>query len=279
MRTATRGRDVEIDSVVVETVADRRQDAEIWEMGGKGVFVKEVQAAVLSGRADIAVHSAKDMPAIEHPDLVLAAVPQRADPRDVLIGATMHTLSPGATIATGSVRRRAQLAWVRPDLTFTGLRGNIATRLTRIPGGGAIVMAAAAVDRLEIALDDVEHEVLAPAVMLPQVAQGALAVECRSDDEATIELLAAIEHVASRRAVDAERGFLAELGGDCDLPAAAHASEAPNGALEVEGLLASLDGHVVLRHRELTSAGEDGGRAVARYLLDDAGGAALLGRG
>jgi hydroxymethylbilane synthase len=278
VRAAASGGDVEIESVVVETVADRRQDTEIWEMGGKGVFVKEVQAAVLSGRADIAVHSAKDMPAIEHPDLVLAAVPERADPRDVLIGATMRTLPPGAIIATGSVRRRAQLAWARPDLTFTGLRGNIATRLTRIPSGGAIVMAAAAVDRLEIALDGVEHEVLSPSVMLPQVAQGALAVECRLEDDATIELLAAIEHVASRRAVDAERGFLAELGGDCDLPAAAHASEVSNGALEVEGLLASLDGHVVLRHREVTSAGEDAGRTVARYLLDDAGGATLLVR-
>src|SRR4051812_28855933 len=121
-------------------------------MGGKGVFVKEVQAAVLAGRAAIAVHSAKDMPAVEHPDLVLAAVPERADARDILIGATLRTLAPGATIATGSVRRRAQLAWARPDLTFTGLRGNIATRLTRIPAGGAIVMAAAAVDRLAIDL-------------------------------------------------------------------------------------------------------------------------------
>ncbi len=259
-------------------MADRRQDTEIWEMGGKGVFVKEVQAAVLGGRADIAVHSAKDMPAIGHPDLVLAAVPERADPRDVLIGATIRTLSPGATVATGSVRRRAQLAWARPDLTFTGLRGNIATRLTRIPVGGAIVMAAAAIDRLELALDDVEHEVLSPSVMLPQVAQGALAVECRRDDDATIELLQEIEHAASRRAVDAERGFLAELGGDCDLPAAAHASETAAGALQVEGLLASLDGHVVVRHREVTSAAEEGGRAVARYLLDDAGGAALLER-
>jgi hydroxymethylbilane synthase len=269
---------VEVESVVVETVADRHQDTEIWEMGGKGVFVKEVQAAVLAGRADFAVHSAKDMPAVVHPDLLLAAVPERADPRDVLLGATMRTLPAGATIATGSVRRRAQLAWVRPDLTFTGLRGNIATRLTRIPVGGALVMAAAAIDRLEIALDDVDHELLSPAVMLPQVAQGALAVECRRDDDATIELLQEIEHAASRRAVDAERGFLAELGGDCDLPAAAYASEAPARGLEIEGLLASLDGHVVVRHREVTSAGEAGGRAVARSLLDDAGGAALLER-
>jgi hydroxymethylbilane synthase len=271
--------DVAIESVVVETAADRRQDTEIWEMGGKGVFVKEVQAAVLAGRADIAVHSAKDMPAVEHPDLVLAAVPERADARDVLIGATLRTLSPGATIATGSVRRRAQLAWVRPDLTFTGLRGNIATRLTRIPAGGAIVMAAAAVERLEIDLGDIENEVLSPSVMLPQVAQGALAVECRRDDTTTIELLRAIEHAASRRAVDAERAFLNELGGDCDLPAGAHASARFSGDLEIEGLLASLDGHVVLRHGVVVTGSDDAaGRAVARFLLDDAGGAELLVR-
>jgi hydroxymethylbilane synthase len=150
-------------------------------------------------------------------------------------------------VATGSVRRRAQLAWLRPDLTFTGLRGNIGTRLTRVPPSGAIVVAAAALARLEIDLDDVEHEVLSPTVMLPQVAQGALAVECRRDDEATISLLAPIEHEPSRRAVDAERAFLAELGGDCDLPAGAHARVA-GGELRLDGLLASLDGHVLLRH-------------------------------
>jgi hydroxymethylbilane synthase len=276
--SATTGIEVQVEPVVVETAADRRQDAEIWEMGGKGVFVKEVQAAVLARQADLAVHSAKDLPAIGHPDLVLAAVPERADPRDVLIGATVRSLSPGATIATGSVRRRAQLAWTRPDLTFTGLRGNIATRLTRIPSGGAIVMAAAALDRLGLDLASVDHEVLSPSVMLPQVAQGALAVECRADDARTSELLRAIEHVDSRRRVDAERAFLAELGGDCDLPAAAHATAVAQDAIDLEGLVASLDGHVVLRHRRTFGSNDDGGRLVARYLLDDAGGAALLGR-
>ena len=171
------------------------------------------------------------------------------------------------------------MAWARPDLTFTGLRGNIATRLTRIPDGGAIVMAAAAVDRLEIALDDIEHEVLAPSLMLPQVAQGALAVECRRDDSRTLELLAGIEHAASRRAVDAERGFLAELGGDCDLPAAAHAV----GRFRT----AHWRWRDCWRRSTVTSCcaiansrreGVAGGRTVARYLLDDAGGAALLVR-
>jgi hydroxymethylbilane synthase len=269
---------VHVEPIVVETVADRRQDTEIWEMGGKGVFVKEVQAAVLAGHADLAVHSGKDLPAVTHPDLVIAAVPERADPRDVLVGATLHGLRPGATVATGSVRRRAQLAWLRPDLTFTGLRGNIATRLGRIPEGGAIVMAAAAVERLGIDLDPLDHELLSVSVMLPQVAQGALVVECRRDDVDTRERLGAIQHAASRRAVDAERAFLAELGGDCDLPAGAHARADADGRLEVDALLASLDGHVVLRDRAVVDDGEAAGRQLAQRLRDDAGGAALLVR-
>lgn len=269
---------VDVESVVVETVADRRQDVEIWQMGGKGVFVKEVQAAVLDGRADFAVHSAKDLPAVRHPELTLAAVPERADARDLLVGASWAGLPTGATVATGSVRRRAQLAWLRPDLRFTGLRGNIATRLGRVPAGGAIVMAMAAVQRLGVDLSAIDHELLSPSVMLPQVAQGALAIECRRDDQETRELLRVIEHAPSRRAVDAERGFLSELGGDCDLPAGAYATVDDDGTVSIEGLLASLDGHVVLRHSESGSGDEELGRDVARYLLTRAGGAALLER-
>jgi hydroxymethylbilane synthase len=276
---------VVVEEVVVETSGDRRLDVPIWELGGKGVFVKEVQAAVLDGRADVAVHSAKDLPAVTHPDLVIACVPTRADPRDVLVGSTLAELAPGAVVATGSVRRRSQLAGLRPDLTFAGLRGNIDTRLGRAQEFGAIVMAAAALERL----GRTEHiaEVLEPDVMLPQVGQGALAVECRADDRALQRRLAAVEHRSSRVAVEAERGFLAELGGDCDLPAAAHATLSESGQLRVEGLIASLDGHVVLRHNrtepvspEQAGAGEpaDLGRAVARYLLVDAGGASLFDR-
>ena len=276
---------VVVEEVVVETSGDRRPDIPIWELGGKGVFVKEVQAAVLDGRADVAVHSAKDLPALTHPDLVIACVPTRADPRDVLVGSTLAGLPAGAVVATGSVRRRAQLAGLRPDLTFAGLRGNIDTRLGRAPEFGAIVMAAAALHRLDRASEITE--VLEPEVMLPQVGQGALAVECRGDDRALRQRLAAVEHHPSRLAVEAERGFLAELGGDCDLPAAAHATLSATGQLRVEGLIASLDGHVVLRHARTQPVPShavdaigpaDLGSAVARYLLDDAGGASLLGR-
>ncbi len=272
-----RGVEVTVEKVVVETVADARLDIPIWEMGGKGVFVKEVQAAVLDGRADLAVHSGKDLPAVTPDELVLAAVPERADPRDVLVGSTLAGLPVGGLVATGSVRRRAQLAWARPDLTFAGLRGNIATRLAKAEEFDAIVMAAAAVDRLGLDLGDRVVEVLEPAVVLPQVAQGALAVECRAGDDVARDLLAAIEHGPSRVAVDAERAFLAELGGDCDLPAGAHAT-VDGDRLSIEGLLASMDGHVVLRERRTAPVTEaDGvGRDLARFLLDDAGGASLL---
>jgi hydroxymethylbilane synthase len=270
---------IEIEPVIVETTADKRLDIPLWEMGGKGVFVKEVQAAVLDGRARIAVHSGKDLPAETHPELVIAAVPHRADARDVLVGATFAGLPVGALVATGSVRRRAQLAWQRPDLTFQGLRGNIATRLERIPAGGAIVMAAAALDRLglhdALAARRVPFEVLEPEVMLPQVAQGALAVECRRDDDDARALLAAIEHRASRRAFDAERAFLAALGGDCDLPAGAHAVEGPDGSVVIEALLASLDGHTVLRRSHAHPDPEAAGHEIAAALLAG-GGRALL---
>ena len=274
--------------VVVDTEGDRRTDVPLAQLGGQGVFVKEVQAAVVRGDADAAVHSAKDLPASDAlvvPGLVLAAFPERGDPRDVLVGARLGTLPTGATVATGSARRRVQLANLRPDLTFADLRGNLATRLARVGDDGitAVVAARAALDRLAWrAPEGMEVETLEPGILLPQVAQGALAVECRADDEATLELLAMIDDAGVREVVEAERAFLAELGGGCTLPVGAHAvAEHPEDGrrggtrLRLTGLLAGADGHVVLRHE---STGDDGpalGRAVARYLLDDAGGADL----
>lgn len=260
--------------VIVDTKADSRLDIPIWAMGGKGVFVKEVQAAVLDRRADVAVHSAKDLPSVTHEDLVLAAVPERGDARDALVGATLDTLRPGARVATGSVRRRAQLANLRPDLTFTGLRGNMQTRLAKASENDAIVVAAVALERL--GLGGTISEYLDVSRLLPQVAQGALAVEARADDGSLVELVAGIEHAESRRRVDAERSFLAQLGGDCDLPAGAHAIIGEAGDLVLDALLASLDGHIVLRHRSSGSNAVELGRAAAAHLLDGAGGRALL---
>ena len=260
---------LEVELVVVDTQGDRRLDVPIWELGGKGVFAKEVQAAALDGRADLAVHSAKDLPSATVPGLVIAAVPERGDPRDALVGSTLADLPTGAEVATGSLRRQAQLAALRPDLTFVGLRGNMQTRLAKAADHDAVVVAAAALDRLGLADEIAER--LSTDQVLPQVAQAALAVECREGDDDLRARLGAIEHRDSRRCVDAERAFLAELGGDCSLPAAAYATIDPAGQLVLEGRLASVDGATVLRHR-----GADGA-AVARHLLDH-GGHDLLGR-
>lgn len=265
---------VSIDPVVVSTTGDRRLDVPIHHMGGKGVFVKEVQAAVLDGRADIAVHSMKDLPSVGDERLVIGAIPERGDVRDALVGCRLADLAPGARVATGSVRRRAQLGALRPDLEFSELRGNIATRLEKAAGFDAIVMAAVALERL-----GQEPEVVDPLpvmTMLPQVGQGALAVECGAEDDATRALLAHIDHAVSRRTVEAERAFLAELGGDCDLPAAAHAV-LDGDEVVLDALLASLDGSTVLRDRRRGSDGPALGVAAARHLLDT-GGRALLDR-
>lgn len=267
---------VELEAVVVETQGDRRRDVPIWELGGKGVFAKEVQAAVLDGRADLAVHSAKDLPSATVEGLVLACVPERADPRDALVGSTLADLPHGAEVATGSLRRQAQLAAVRPGLRFVGLRGNMETRLARAADHDAVVVAAAAFDRLGLS----EHlaERLSVEVVLPQVAQAALAVECRADDGPLRALLATVEHAPSRRCVDAERAFLAGLGGDCSLPAAAYAVVGQDGALSIEGRIATVDGAILLRH---TVEGDDPlaiGTELARHLLEDQGGRQLLGR-
>lgn len=265
------GGDAEL--VIVTTTGDTRADTPIREMGGTGVFVKEVQLAVLDGRADIAVHSAKDLPSAPSPDgLALRAVPERTDPRDALVGSTLDALPTGAIVGTGSVRRRAQLAAVRPDLTFAELRGNIPTRLEKASGFDAIVVAAAGLERLGVL--DRAAELLDPSVMLPQVGQGALAVECRSDDADADSRLVAIDDLDAHREVAAERAFLARIGGGCNLPCGALA-RAVDGSLTIDALLASADGRISLRSsRHSSLVGSDPaalGRAAADDVLDRGG--------
>lgn len=265
---------LEVEPVLLTSAPDKDLSTPISELGGKGLFAKEVQEAVLDGRADLAVHSAKDLPSEPVPGLVLAAVPERGDPRDVLVGAALVDLPVGAVVATGSNRRRVQLQDLRPDLRFVELRGNIQRRVatagTAVTDGElagqritAIIAAGAAMLRqdMEAAISDW----LPPYVMTPQVGQGALAIECRADDDATRSLLSAIEHAPSRRRVDAERSFLVALGGDCDLPAGAHATLADDAAdseITLRMVVGADDGsrleRAVIRGADAERIGRDG---------------------
>jgi hydroxymethylbilane synthase len=208
---------------------------------------------------------------------VLAAVPERGDARDALVGAPLEAIPTGGRIATGSVRRRSQLAAARPDLRFAPLRGSIETRLRKLvdEGHDAVVVAVAALDRL--GLRDQVSEVLSTSILLPQAAQGALAVECRADDPPTFARLVAIDDASAHLAVRAERAYLAELGGGCTLPCGAFATaDEATGEIELDALLAAIDGHIVLRTRVIGTDPVAVGAAAARDLLDGKGGRAVL---
>jgi hydroxymethylbilane synthase len=263
------------EPVVVRTRGDREPHAPLDRIGGQGAFVKEVQAAVAEGRADVAVHSAKDLPPVSPVGLTLAAVPERGDVRDALVGTGLAELPTGAVVATGSARRRAQLANVRPDLTFADLRGNMDRRLRTAETGAvaAVVAAMAALDRL--GWSDRAAGILPVSLMLPQVGQGALALECRDGDQATVSLLAAVDHQPSSSALAAERAFLAAIGGNCALPVGALGLPAPAGGLLLQAMVASGDGRVVVRVEERGDDPNVLGRSVARRLVSDAGGSSI----
>lgn len=244
VQAEARGLLPEVELVTVSTEGDRRLDVALSAIGGKGVFVKEVQAAVLDGRADLAVHSAKDLPALTPDGLVIAALPERADPRDALVGVRLDDLAAGATVATGSARRRAQLAALRPDLGFVELRGNIDTRLAKVGEVDAIVVAAAALDRLGRTPEVVDR--LGVDTMIPQVGQAALAVETRADDTDLTALVAQLDHADTRTCVTAERSFLETLGGDCELPAGAYATLV-DGAVRLRAMLLAVETGEVCR--------------------------------
>ncbi|MDZ7674467.1 MAG: hydroxymethylbilane synthase [Acidimicrobiales bacterium] len=243
---------LEVELVSMTTSPDTDLTKPISDIGGKGAFAKEVQAAVLDDRADAAVHSAKDLTSTPVPGLVLAAVPERGDARDVLVGSALVDLPVGATVATGSNRRRVQLADLRPDLHFVQLRGNIQRRVAQVGQAAddgttidAVIAAGAGLLRQDMEGDIADW--LPTYLMTPQVGQGALAIECREQDEATIDLVAAVEHAPTRRQVDAERSFLVALGGDCDLPAGAHATLEDDGAVALRAVIGAMDASRVER--------------------------------
>lgn len=266
------GYDAEL--VLIETHGDRQNDVALSDIAGQGVFAVEVQRAVLDGRADIAVHSAKDLPSETPMGLVLAAVPERRDPADVLVGRSLAGLGPGATVATGSPRRRALLAERRPDLTFVELRGNMATRLSAVERSGidAVVAAAAALERL--GWSDRVAERLDPEWCTPQVGQGALALEVRDDDDTMLELMQRLNNADEFLCVTGERAFLAELGAGCAVPAAAFATY-DGSVVTLRGVMAAPDGTRVVRTTMTGERPEELGRTVARVIRDDLGGGEL----
>lgn len=263
-------RRITVSFVSMDTTADQRLDISISELGGKGAFSSEVQQLVMAGHADIAVHSAKDLQAQTPDSLRLVAYPQRGDVRDILIGSSVADLPVGAVVATGSNRRRTQLQRLRPDLRFRGLRGNIGTRLAQLGDGiDAIIMAAAAIERLEVQGLTVEY--LEPEVMIPQVGQGALAVECRSDDPAMIDFIGQIDHPEIRSELEVERSFLRELGGNCTMPAGAHAWHDETGALQLRAMLCSPDERMLSRVELAAADWPEPGVEAARRLRQTVG--------
>jgi hydroxymethylbilane synthase len=271
---------VETQLIPLKTTGDRLQDVSLAKLGGKGLFVKEIEEALLAGQADVAVHSAKDLPAAIPPGLELVAYPERADPRDALVGrerdAALATLAQGARVGTGSVRRAAQLRAYRPDLEIVPLRGNVPTRLRKLEEQGldAVILACAGLERLDLA--ERIDERIAPEILLPAVAQGVLALEARAGDPVARDL-GALNDARAASSAAAERGFLIRLGGDCNTPLAALAEQTDSGGLRLRALLAAEDGRHMLRYQAEGRPAEAAslGAAAAEAILGE-GGDALL---
>ena len=256
--------------VPMSTSGDRIQDRPLADAGGKGLFAKEIEQALLDGAIDLAVHSAKDLPTILPSGLVLAATLAREDPRDVFISRTaanLQELGKGATVGTASLRRQALVKRLRPDLRVITFRGNVETRLRKLEAGeaDATLLALAGLSRLGLAA--VATAVLSIDEFLPAVGQGIIAIEARAEDSRIRDLLAAIDHQDTMRAVAAERAFLAELDGSCSTPIAGNA-EVRNGILHFRGMILKPDGseaHETVRDGSVQEAevlGADAGREL-----------------
>ena len=264
---------VEVEIVSMRTEGDRQAEARLALVGGKGLFVREIEEALLRKEIDLAVHSLKDLPAEQPEGLTLGAYPPRADPRDALVArgpATLATLPAGAVVGTSSPRRRAVVLSLRPDLDVQPIRGNVDTRLRKLDAGGfdAIVLAAAGLDRLGLSLP--HRELLDPDVFVPAVGQGILALEARVDDRTTLGHLAALDDPATRPCALAERAYLARLGASCNTPMAAHA-RLERDSVRLTGIVASEDGRRLLRASATAPAAEaiELGRGLAETLLEE----------
>jgi hydroxymethylbilane synthase len=271
LRAAVPG--IEMETRVVRTEGDRRQDVSLEEFGGQGVFVKDIEALLLDGEIDLAVHSLKDMPAQTSKGLIIGAVLERGDVHDVLVSRgnlTLTSLQTGARVGTDSRRRTVQLLAMRPDLRVESIRGNVDTRIRKAESGefDAVVLAAAGLERLGLA--DKAAQVFSRDEMLPAVGQAVLAVERRADDPEVREALDLIDHQDTRSAISAERAYLLRLGAGCRLPVAAYGL-LESGRLRVRGLLAT-DGAIY--RDEVSGPPADAevlGTKLAERLLAEAG--------
>jgi hydroxymethylbilane synthase len=266
---------LELTELLVVTTGDKIQDRSLAEIGGKGLFVKEIEEALLDARADLAVHSIKDVPGTLPEGLTLACVPKREDPRDVLVApryGTLADLPRGARVGTGSLRRKLSLLAARPDLDVVPVRGNVDTRLRKIETENLAGVVLARAGLVRLGLGDRATEVLSPEVSLPAIGQGALGVEIRESDESARDVLRAVHDPETAVCVAAERGVLVALGGDCKTPIAAYAEREADG-MRLRAFVADADGSRLRRRevktswpadeRESTEHGMSLGRALA----------------
>jgi hydroxymethylbilane synthase len=258
---------------IIHTTGDKITDVALSKVGTKGLFTKEIEEALLNGAIDLAVHSLKDMPTELPAGLTLAAIPEREDPRDAMVGARLSALAQHARVGTSSLRRAAQLRAIRPDLEIENIRGNLDTRLRKLDAGqyDAIMLASAGLRRL--GWEKRISEVLEPDVMCPAVGQGALAVETREDGGAAREICKRLEHTATRVAVTAERAVLASLGGGCQVPIGAHATLDTGRMVHIRAVVVSPDGAQVIRKeaRGLATDAAAIGRVLGEQLLAEGG--------
>jgi hydroxymethylbilane synthase len=270
--------DLEVRVERITTTGDARRDVPLASLG-RGAFVSEIEAALRERRIDVAIHSAKDLPSQLAPKLQIAAVLERADPRDVLVsrdGAPLRDLPARSQIGTGSLRRACQLRSARADLEVLDVRGNVDTRLRKLAAGEFDALMLAAAGMIRLGRSDEVTEWLDPMVMIPAVAQGAIAVEARTNDKEVLDLVAPLDHAPTAAAVTAERAFLARLGAGCTAAVAAYATQTGSDELSLAGLIGAPDGRHVRGNRVSTVAdAEQLGDRLAAELLE-AGGAAFL---
>jgi hydroxymethylbilane synthase len=252
---------------IIKTTGDKITDVPLAQVGGKGLFTKEIEEALLAGSIDVAVHSLKDMPTDLPPGLTLAAIPEREEPRDALIGRKLSDLTEGALVGTSSLRRAAQLRALGRGIVIEMLRGNVDTRLRKLDEGqyDAIVLAAAGLRRL--GWENRISELIPVDVMCPAVGQGALAIETRDDEGPAYQIVRKLDHAESRDAVTAERALLAVLEGGCQVPIGAHASVDYLG-VHLRAIVASPDGSKIVRGERSGLIAENVGRELGSELLD-----------